>query len=138
MNINLGNIERLEVKCRKKCMLSLPDCTTSAVVYLCIGVLPAAAQRDIEILGLFGQLALCDPETQNIRNIIEHTLTFYGGNFPGWSGVVRKTCSKYSLPDPCNISSTLGGLIVGDNTVRNLSQTSGKKNSSKQLLKLLF
>ena len=102
MNINLGDIERLEVKYRKtlKCMLSLPDCTTSAVVYLCIGVLPAAAQRDIEILGLFGQLAMCDPDTQNIKNIIEQTLTFYGGNFPGWSGVVRKTCSKYSLPDP--------------------------------------
>ena len=81
-------------------MLSLPDCTSSAAVYLCIGVLPAAAQRDVEILGLFGQLAMCDPDSQNIRTIIEHTLTFYGVNFPGWSGLVRRTCLKYSLPDP--------------------------------------
>jgi hypothetical protein len=36
--INLGDIECLEVKYKKtlKCMLSLPDCTTYAVVYLFI------------------------------------------------------------------------------------------------------
>ena len=102
MTINLGDIERLEIKYRKtlKCMLSLPDCTTSAAVYLCIGVLPAAAQRDVEILGLLGQLAICDQELQNIRTVIEHSLTFYGVNFPGWSGLVRRTCLKYGLPDP--------------------------------------
>ena len=102
MAINLGDIERLETKYRKtlKCMLSLPDCTSSAAVYLCIGVLPAAAQRDVEILGLLGQLAICDQELQNIRTVIEHSLTFYGVNFPGWSGLVRRTCLKYGLPDP--------------------------------------
>ena len=102
MTINLGDIERLETKYRKtlKCMLSLPDCTTSAAVYLCIGVLPAAAQRDVEILGLLGQLAMCDQESQNIRTIMEHTLTFYGVNFAGWSGLVRRTSLKYGLPDP--------------------------------------
>ena len=102
LNINLGDIERLELKYRKtlKCMLSLPDCTSSPAVYLCMGVLPAAAQRDIEILGLFGQLAMCDTSNQNIRTIIEHTLTFYGINFPGWSGLVRRTCLQYNLPDP--------------------------------------
>ena len=93
MNLNQIDIERLEVKYRKtlKCMLSLPDCTVSAAVYLCIGVLPAEAQRDVEILGLLGQLAMCDQEAQNIRAIIEHTLTFYGVNFSGWSGLVRRT-----------------------------------------------
>ena len=102
MHINLGDMERLEVKYRKtlKCMLSLPDCTASAAVYLCIGVLPAEAQRDLEILGLLGQLAMCDQEAQNIRRIIEHSLTFYGVDFPGWSGVARRTCLKYGLPDP--------------------------------------
>ena len=102
MNLNQVDIERLEVKYRKtlKCMLSLPDCTVSAAVYLCISVLPAEAQWDVEILGLLGQLAMCDQEAQNIRAIIEHTLTFYGVNFSGWSGLVRRTCLFYSLPDP--------------------------------------
>ena len=81
-------------------MLSLPDCTNSAGVYLSIGVLPASAQRDIEILGLLGQLAMCDQEAQSIRAIIEHSLTFYGISFNGWSGLARKTCLKYGLPDP--------------------------------------
>ena len=81
-------------------MMSLPDCTNSAAVYLSIGVLPASGQRDIEILGLLGQLAMCDQEAQNIRAVIEHNLAFYGINFNGWSGLVRKICFKYGLPDP--------------------------------------
>ena len=81
--INESDIERLEIKYRKvlKCMLSLPDCTSSAAVYLCIGVLPASAQRDLEILGLLGQLRLCDREAQDVRDIIENGLIFYGINF---------------------------------------------------------
>ena len=81
-------------------MISLPDCTTSAAVYLNVGVLPATAQRDVEILGLLGQLAVCDGEAQNIRKIIENSLTFYGINFDGWSSLARITCLKYGLPDP--------------------------------------
>ena len=102
MPLNTVDLDRIEVKYRKvlKCMLSLPDCTSSVAVYLSIGVLPATAQRDIEILGLLGQLAMCDQETQQVRAVIEHTLTFYGADFPGWSGLVRRTCLKYGLPDP--------------------------------------
>ena len=75
MPINEGDIERLEVKYRKvlKCMQSLPDCTSSAAVYLGMGVLPAAAQRDLDILGLLGQLAACDQETQKVRVVVEHS-----------------------------------------------------------------
>ena len=100
--MNATDMECMEIKYRKvlKCMLSLPDCTTSAAVYLCAGVLPATAQRDIETLGLFGQLALCDSEAQNIKTIITNTLTFYGLNLNGWSSLVRRTCLKYRLPDP--------------------------------------
>ena len=65
-----------------------------------MGVLPAQAQRDVETLALFGQLAICDQEAQNIKTIIEHTLTFYGVTFTGWSGLVRRTCHFYGLPDP--------------------------------------
>ena len=62
--MNNTDMERIEVKYRKvfKCMISLPDCTTSAAVYLNVGVLPPIAQRDVEILGLLGQLAVCDGE----------------------------------------------------------------------------
>ena len=89
--INESDIERLEIKYRKvlKCMLSLPDCTSSAAVYLCIGVLPASAQRDVEILGLLGQPGVCDQEAQDVRHVIENGLTFYGINFSGWSGLIR-------------------------------------------------
>ena len=102
MSINITDFERLETKYRKslKCMMSLPDCTPSAAVYLCMGILPASAQRDVEILGLLGQLAMCDGEAQNIRDVMENTLTFYGINFSGWSGLARRTCLKYNLPDP--------------------------------------
>ena len=102
MTLNQGDIDCLEIKYRKtlKCLLSLPDCTVSAAVYLCMGVLPAQAQRDVDILALYGQLAMCDQEAQTIRKIVEHSLTFYGVNFPGWSGLVRRTCLFYGLPDP--------------------------------------
>ena len=65
-----------------------------------MGVLPAAAQRGVDILGILGQLGNCDTELQNIRGVMEHTLAFYDVNFPGWSGLVRRTCLKYGLPDP--------------------------------------
>ena len=98
--ISESDVERLETKDRifLKCMLSLPDCTSSAAVYLCIGVLPASAQRDVEILGLLGQLGVCDTQSQDVRDIIENGLTFYGINFPGWSGLIRRACLKYGLP----------------------------------------
>ena len=103
MQLNATDMDRIEVKYRKvlKCMLSVPDCTTSAVVYFSAGVLPASAQRDVEILGLLGQLGgLCENEAQSIRNVIEHTLSFYDVSFKGWSSLVRKACLKYGLPDP--------------------------------------
>ena len=46
------------------------------------------------------QNAMCDQTTQNVRAVVEHTLTFYGVNFPGWSGLARRTCLQYGLPDP--------------------------------------
>ena len=75
IQLNLTDINRLEVKYRKviKCMLSLPDCTTSAVVYLSAGLLPASARRDVEILGLPGQLAGCDRCTKHQAYNRKHT-----------------------------------------------------------------
>ena len=78
----------------------MPDCVSSALVYLTMGVLPATAQRDIEILGLLGQLALCDQDEQNVRIIVQHNLSFFDEKFGGWSGLVRNTAAAYGLPDP--------------------------------------
>ena len=102
MNINTTDMAKLETKYRQvlKNMLSLPVCAPSALVYLSVGVLPATAQRDLEILGCLGQLALSDMDDQNVRKIILHNLTFYDDNFGGWSGLARKTAERYGLPDP--------------------------------------
>ena len=81
-------------------MLSLSENVTSPAVYLSCGVFPAEAQRDIEILGLMGQLAVCPDELQNIRTIIENNLAFYCEGFHGWSALARTVCTKYNLPDP--------------------------------------
>ena len=70
------------------------------MVYLTIGILPATAQRDLEIMGLLGQLALCDRGDQNVRDIIVNNLAFFNEKFAGWSGLVRTTANKYGLPDP--------------------------------------
>jgi hypothetical protein len=102
MNINITDMARLETKYRQilKNMLSMPDCVSSPLVYLTMGILPATAQRDLEIMGLLGQLALCDQGDQNVRNIINHNLAFFDDKFGGWSGLVRKTAAVYGLPDP--------------------------------------
>ena len=70
-------------------MMSIPGWTPSAAVYLFMVILLASAQCGIEILGLLGQLAVFDGDAQNIRDVLGNTLTFYGINFTGWSGLVR-------------------------------------------------
>ena len=81
-------------------MMSLSDNVATPAVYLSCGVFPAEVQRDIEILGLMGQLAVCPDELQNILKIIEHNLSFYCDGFRGWRALARSVCSKYNLPDP--------------------------------------
>ena len=81
-------------------MMSMPDCVSSPLVYLTMGILPATAQRDLEILGLLGQLSMCDQGNQNVRDVILHNLAFFDDKFAGWSGVVRRTALEYGLPDP--------------------------------------
>ena len=102
MNLNITDIDRLEVKYKKvlKNMMSMPDCVSSPLVYLTMGVLPATAQRDLEILGLLGQLAMCDGDDQNVRKVLIHNLAFFDDKFAGWSGLVKKTARQYGLPDP--------------------------------------
>ena len=85
MPINITDMARHKIKYRQvlKNMLSMPDCVPSALLYLTMGILPATAQRDLEILGLLGQLALCDQDGQNVRNIVQHNLTFFNEKFGG-------------------------------------------------------
>jgi hypothetical protein len=102
MHVNATDMNKLETKYRNtiKHMLSMPDCVSSPLVYLTIGILPATAQRDLEILGLLGQLGMCDQGDQNVRASILHNLAFFDDKFTGWSAVVRKTAEVYGLPDP--------------------------------------
>ena len=102
MPLNSTDMKRLETRYRQtlKHMLSMPDCVSSPLVYLTIGIMPVTAQRDLEILGLLGQLALCDQDEQNVRRIIHHNLGFFDVKFGGWSSLVRKTAAVYGLPDP--------------------------------------
>ena len=44
---------------------------------------------------------MCSPDLQNITDIIKNNLEDYDVNFLGWSGLVRRTFLKYSIPaDP--------------------------------------
>jgi hypothetical protein len=83
-------------------MLAVPDNTPSCSIYLTSRLFPAEAQRDLDILGLLGQLAVCPNDLQNVTDIIHHNLVFYDSQFGGWSGLVRQTAAKYSLPDPAD------------------------------------
>ena len=100
--INTTVMATLETKYRKvlKNMLSMPDCVASALVYLTMGVLPATAQRHLELLVLLGQLALCDQDDQNVRKIVQHNLAFFDEKFGGWSSLARQKAVVYGLPDP--------------------------------------
>ena len=80
--------------------MTVPDNTPSCSIYLVFGILPAEAQRDLDILGLLGQIAVCPSDLQKVTDIISNNLAFYGTDFGGWSGLVRLTARKYSLPDP--------------------------------------
>ena len=102
MQINKTDMDRLEISYRHilKKLMCLPDSVASPAVYLSIGIFPAEAQRDLDIVGLFGQLAVCPDDIQKTRKIIEGNLTFYSVNFHGWSALVRQVCLRYNLPDP--------------------------------------
>ena len=84
-------------------MQSLPPSTPTALVYLMMGVLPAVAERDIQIMRLVGQLAICDRELQSVSDILQNNLIEENIDFPGWSGLARRTAALYNLTDPLEI-----------------------------------
>ena len=102
LNMNKTDIDNLERNYRKiiKKFLCLPENTPSVTVYLTFGVLPLEAQRDLEILGLLGQIAVCPSDQQSVKDVVKHNLMFYGNSLKGWSTLSRQTCRKYDLPDP--------------------------------------
>ena len=103
--VNKTDLDRLETKFRSvlRSLQSLPRMVATPAVYLTLGQLPAVAERDIEILGLLGQVAQCARELQAVTDIIEDGLTQYDIEFPGWSGLVRQTCVLYGLDDPLEL-----------------------------------
>ena len=84
-NINKGDLEHIEISYRSviKHMMAVPDNTPSCSIDLVAGIFPAEAQRDLEILGLLGQLAVCPADLQNVTDIIYNNLVFYDTQF-GW------------------------------------------------------
>ena len=86
-------MDRLEVKYRGhlRNLQSLPASVASPAVYLSMGVLPAVAERDVEILGLLGQLAQCPRDLQAVSDIVQDGLEKFDLTFQGWSGLARKT-----------------------------------------------
>ena len=104
LGLNKGDIEHLETSYRSviKHMLAVPDNTPSCTIYLPARLFPAEAQRDLDILGLLGQLSVCPSDLQKVTDIIHHNLGFYDSQFRGWSGLVRQTAAKYSQPDPAD------------------------------------
>ena len=105
IDINPSDLDHLETKFRSvlRSLQSLSPSTVSAAVYLMAGVLPVVAERDIQIMRLVGQLAICDRELQNVSAIVEENLSRYGIKFSGWSGVARRTAALYGLPDPLEL-----------------------------------
>ena len=59
-----------------KQMIAVPDNTPSCSIYLVtvLGILPAKAQRDLDILGLLGHIAVCPSDLKNVKDIISNNL----------------------------------------------------------------
>ena len=68
-------------------MQSLSPSTPTPAVYLMMAALPLAAERDIQILRLLGQLAICDRDLQSVSDILENNLGEEDIHFAGWSGL---------------------------------------------------
>ena len=98
-------MDRLETKYRSvlRNVHSLPSSVSVPPIYLCIGLLPATAERGIEVFGLLGQIAGCSRDLQAVSDIIEDGLVRFDISFPGWSGIVRRTCTLYGLDDPLEL-----------------------------------
>ena len=103
--INPTDLDLLETKFRSiiRSLQSLPPSTPTPMIYLMMGILPAVAMRDIEILRLVGQLAICDRNLQNVSEIIEKNLVNEDIAFPGWSGLAKRTAAIYDLEDPLEL-----------------------------------
>ena len=99
IHINPMDLDFLEIKYRSilRGLQSLPPSTPTPVVYLMMGAVPAVAERDVQILQLVGQLAICDRSIQAVSDIVEDNLGGEDINFSGWSGLARRTAAILSL-----------------------------------------
>ena len=103
--VNTTDLDRLETKYRGviRNLQSLPSSTATPAIYLTIGLLPAVAERDLEIMGLLGQLAQCPRDIQSVADIVQDGLEKFDVNFQGWSALSRRTSILYDLEDPLEI-----------------------------------
>ena len=84
-------------------MQSLPSSVATPAIYLSFGVLPAVAERHVEILGLLGQLASCPRDLQAVSDIVQDGLEKFDLTFQGWSGLVKRTSALYGIQDPLEL-----------------------------------
>ena len=93
INLNKADVDALERNYKKviKSMMCLPDNTISVAVYLTFSILPFEAQRDLEILGQLGQIAVCPDDQQYVKEVIRYSLAFYENSLQGWSTLARQT-----------------------------------------------
>ena len=105
IHVNPTDLDHLETKYRSivRSMQSLPPSTPTPAVYLMMAALPSVAERDIQILQLVGQLAICDRDIQAVSDILQSNLAAEGLDFAGWSGLARRTAALYNLPDPLEL-----------------------------------
>ena len=82
---------------------SLPSSVATPAIYLTFGVLPAVAERDVEILGLLGQLAQCPRDLQAVSDIVQDGLEKFDPTFQGFSGIARRTAALYGIQDPLEL-----------------------------------
>jgi hypothetical protein len=76
VNMNKGDLEHIEISYRSviKHMMAVPENTPSCSIYLISDIFPAEAQKDLDILGLLVQLAVCPSDLQNVTDIIYNNL----------------------------------------------------------------
>ena len=79
--------------------MSLPPAVPTPVIYLMCGILPAVAERDLQIMRLVSQLSMCSQDIQTVLDIVENHRVKNNIQFPVWSGVAWRMAAIYSLED---------------------------------------
>jgi len=94
-------VQQLELFQKKllKQILSVPQNTADAAIYILTGFLPIQEQIDIKVLNFYNNICLQDDE-QTEKNLARRQLTMKDPNSASWFSDVRKIFWKYDLTTP--------------------------------------